>query len=241
MKEPTYYKRRDPFLIALYLLFALMAFATLFPFYNVIILSVANIQSYASHIPYILPYEVDWSAYQEIINDPYFVKSLSVTVFITVVGTAINILLTVAAVYLLFGVVLGIAVVKGDSMEPTLRENDIVLFLRIDVGYNPEDIVLTEAEDGRIYIKRIAAVSGQTVDINEETGALVIDGTEAVEPYVYTKTSGKTGMEFPYTLEEGEYLLLGDNRENSYDSRNYGPVREDDIKGRVFTTLRVGT
>ena len=154
---------------------------------------------------------------------------------------AINILLTVAAVYLLFGVVLGIAVVKGDSMEPTLRENDIVLFLRIDVGYNPEDIVLTEAEDGRIYIKRIAAVPGQTVDINEETGALVIDGTEAVEPYVYTETSGKTGMEFPYTLEEGEYLLLGDNRENSYDSRNYGPVREDDIKGRVFTTLRVGT
>ena len=154
---------------------------------------------------------------------------------------AINILLTVAAVYLLFGVVLGIAVVKGDSMEPTLRENDIVLFLRIDVGYNPEDIVLTEAEDGRIYIKRIAAVPGQTVDINDETGALVIDGTEAVEPYVYTKTSCKTGMEFPYTLEEGEYLLLGDNRENSYDSRNYGPVREDDIKGRVFTTLRVGT
>lgn len=154
---------------------------------------------------------------------------------------AINILLTVAAVYLLFGVVLGIAVVKGDSMEPTLRENDIVLFLRIDVGYNPDDIVLTEAEDGRIYIKRIAAVPGQTVDINEETGTLLVDGTEASEPYVYTKTLRKTGMEFPYTLEEGEYLLLGDNRENSYDSRNYGPVREDDIKGRVFTTLRVGT
>ena len=56
MKEPTYYKRRDPFLIALYLLFALMAFSTLFPFYNEIILSVANIQSYAYHIPYILPY-----------------------------------------------------------------------------------------------------------------------------------------------------------------------------------------
>lgn len=154
---------------------------------------------------------------------------------------AINILLTVAAVYLLFGAVLGIAVVKGDSMEPTLRENDMVLFLRIDVGYNPEDIVLTEAEDGRIYIKRIAAVPGQTVDINEETGTLLVDGTEASEPYVYTKTLRKTGMEFPYTLEEGEYLLLGDNRENSYDSRNYGPVREDDIKGRVFTTLRVGT
>ena len=101
MKEPTYYKRRDPFLIALYLLFALMAFATLFPFYNVIILSVANIQSYASHIPYILPYEVDWSAYQEIINDPYFVKSLSVTVFITVVGTALNMLLSTMTAYVL--------------------------------------------------------------------------------------------------------------------------------------------
>ncbi len=152
-----------------------------------------------------------------------------------------DVLLTAAAVYLLFGVVMGVAVVSGSSMEPSLRERDVVLFLRIDTGYNPEDIVLSKAEGDSVYIKRIAAVPGQTVDINEENGALMIDGTEVSEPYVYTKTAEKTGMAFPYTLGEGEYLLLGDNRENSYDSRNYGPVKEEDIKGKIFLTVRMGS
>ena len=101
MKKQTYYRKTDPFMVAIYILFAVLAFLTIFPFYSVLILSVTNIQSYASHIPYVLPYEVDWSAYQEIINDPYFVKSLGVTVFITIVGTALNMLLSTMTAYVL--------------------------------------------------------------------------------------------------------------------------------------------
>lgn len=101
MNENLQRRRKDPFIVAISVLFALLAFLTIFPFYNVVILSVTNIQSYASHIPYILPYEIDWSAYKEIINDKYFVKSLGVTVFVTVVGTTLNMLLSTMTAYVL--------------------------------------------------------------------------------------------------------------------------------------------
>ena len=101
MKENQHRRRADPFSIIVHVLFAILAFLTIFPFYNVVILSVANIQSYASHIPYILPYDVDWSAYQEIVNDPYFVKSLGVTIFVTVVGTTLNMLFSTTTAYVL--------------------------------------------------------------------------------------------------------------------------------------------
>ncbi len=101
MRESLHRRRTDPVNLGIYLLFAVLAFLTIFPFYNVIILSLTNIQSYASHIPYILPYEIDWSAYKEIINDKYFVKSLGVTVFITIVGTALNMLVSTMTAYVL--------------------------------------------------------------------------------------------------------------------------------------------
>lgn len=101
MEEKRHRRKADPFIITIYAVFAVLAFLTIFPFYDVIVLSVANIQSYASHIPYVLPYEIDLSAYREIINDPYFVRSLGVTVFITIVGTTLNMLLSTMTAYVL--------------------------------------------------------------------------------------------------------------------------------------------
>ena len=93
--------RKGPFQAALYVLFGFLAVVTIFPFYNTLILSVANTISYATHSPYVLPYTVDWSAYREILGDPYFLSSLSVTLFITVVGTALNMLLSTMTAYVL--------------------------------------------------------------------------------------------------------------------------------------------
>lgn len=101
MEEKMHRRKADPFIITTYVVFAALAFLTVFPFYNVIILSATNIQNYASHTPYILPYEIDLSAYREIINDPYFVRSLGVTVFITIAGTTLNMLLSTMTAYVL--------------------------------------------------------------------------------------------------------------------------------------------
>lgn len=93
--------RKAPFTVALYVLFGLLAVVTIFPFYNTLILSVANTISYATHSPYILPYTLDWAAYREILHDRYFLSSLKVTIFVTVVGTGLNMLLSTMTAYVL--------------------------------------------------------------------------------------------------------------------------------------------
>ncbi len=87
--------------LAIYTLFGLLAIMTIFPFYNVFILSVADTISYAKNIPYILPHTVDFSGFKEIIYDPYFLKSLTVTIFITVVGTLLNMTFSILTAYVL--------------------------------------------------------------------------------------------------------------------------------------------
>ena len=94
-------RRNGIFDIFLYIFFGVLAIFTILPFYNVLILSVANTISYAENIPYILPYAVDFSGFKEIINDPYFFKSLGVTVFITIVGTTLNMMFSISTAYVL--------------------------------------------------------------------------------------------------------------------------------------------
>lgn len=148
-----------------------------------------------------------------------------------------RLLITALIVYLAFGVCLGVAVVEGDSMSPALEEGDVGLFLRVGASYRAGDIVLVKTEEGTEYVKRVVGLPGQTVDIREGTGELLIDGEALLEPYVYEGTYGKTGVEYPLTLGEDEYFVLGDHRENSLDSRNYGPVRGEQLDGKLLFIL----
>lgn len=150
----------------------------------------------------------------------------------------VRVLAAALIVFLLFGVFFGIAVVQGDSMEPALQSGDVAVFLRLVNGYRAGDIVVLKAEDGTQYVKRVVAVPGQTVDIDDTTGELLVDGERLSESYVYDSTYSKEGAEYPLTLGEGEYFVLGDQRENSYDSRNYGAVTQDELCGRLLILLR---
>lgn len=90
-----------PFNVALVLLFSLMALITIYPFYNVLVLSFANTQTIAKHSLYLLPYSFDLTGYKTIFQDAYFLKSLFVSLFVTVAGTALNMLLSVMGAYVL--------------------------------------------------------------------------------------------------------------------------------------------
>lgn len=157
----------------------------------------------------------------------------------TALAFAKSVLITVTVCYLLFGRVFGISIVRGSSMEPALKNGDLVLFFRLQQTYKRGDIVLKTEKGRRDVIKRIVAVPGQTVDIGTDMPVLRIDGMEVQEPYIYEKTSPKTGCEFPLTLGKNEYFLLGDHRENSFDSRNYGPVSEHRLDGAAIAVLRL--
>ena len=78
-----------------------MTLAAVFPFYQVVLLSFANMTSYARHPLYLLPYCFDLTGYKTIFEDPMFFTSLGVTVFITLVGTTLNMLLSVMGAYVL--------------------------------------------------------------------------------------------------------------------------------------------
>ena len=135
--------------------------------------------------------------------------------------------------------------VLGASMNPTLQNGDVVLVLRASYAAGGEprrgDVVEC-AFPGRegTYIKRVVGLPGEQVAFSG--GALYVDGALIEEGYV----SGVT-EDYSILLQQDQYLVLGDNRPESYDSRmsDMGPVRGQDLRGRVVFTLwplgRLGT
>ena len=81
--------------------FSILALLTLYPFYNVLIVSLSNTTATASHMPYIFPYVIDLTGYKTILNDINFIKSLGVSLFVTIVGSTVNMFLSVTGAYVL--------------------------------------------------------------------------------------------------------------------------------------------
>lgn len=94
-------KKISLFDVVLFIVLSLLAMITIYPFYNVVITSIANTQAVATHTPYLLPYVFDLTGYKSIIEDPFFFKSLGVTFFVTIVGTVLNMVLSVTGAYVL--------------------------------------------------------------------------------------------------------------------------------------------
>lgn len=146
-------------------------------------------------------------------------------------------LIVAAAVYLVFHYVIGLAFVSGSSMEPSLRDGELVVFYRLDKAYHADDLVIIHMDENLEYIKRIVAEPGDTVDLTED-GKLLVNGEQEEDRLVIGETKAvPDGTAFPCTVPEGCYFVLGDNRENSKDSRSFGAVRQEDITGRVFVHL----
>ena len=111
------------------------------------------------------------------------------------------------------------ATVPTSSMEKTIMTNDRVIGLRFAYhSSEPErgDIIIFRFPDDEkiLYIKRIIGMPGDTVEIHD--GGVYIDGSLLDEPYLKVTTEGEFG---PYTVPEGHYFMMGDNRNNSADSR----------------------
>ena len=88
-----------------------------------------------------------------------------------------------------------------------------------------------------MQVRRIIAGPGDRVDISEN--GLEINGYLQQEDDIYTDTMRfAEGIDFPVTVGQEEYFVLGDNRENARDSRIYGLVNQKEIKGTVISLLR---
>ena len=147
-------------------------------------------------------------------------------------GALFTIALALLILALFFGVWLTPVRISGDSMAPALREGEIVLVDRLAKYWKTPargDMVMFRTADGD-FIKRIAGLPGETVDIQE--GKAYIDGRPLDET---AYAANYVGSMEPVTVPEGSVFLLGDNRALIYDSRlaNLGCVAYTEIFGAL--------
>ena len=121
--------------------------------------------------------------------------------------------------------------VDGASMDQTLEDGQILLLYKLsNIDYG-DIVVLDEEKEGEIIIKRIIGMPGDTVSIRDNT--VYVNGEKVEEDYAYGETSDYEEI----TLDDDEYFILGDNRPISKDSRYFGPVKEDEIIGKIIFRL----
>jgi signal peptidase I len=127
--------------------------------------------------------------------------------------------------------------IPSGSMENTLQVSDRVIVEKVTYRLRDPragEIVTFSAPDGsgREFIKRVIAVGGQTVDVQD--GVVSVDGRRLTEPYVNTRYKDDFSADAPVKVPAGTVYLMGDNRTDSSDSRAYGPQPLTHISGRAF-------
>ena len=146
----------------------------------------------------------------------------------------------IAAILLIFSLLFRIVVVSGPSMNNTLIDGDWLLLLSNVIYREPErgDIIVASKDsfdEGAPIIKRVIATEGQTVDIDFVKGEVYVDGQLLDEPYIAEPTHTTEGVSFPILVPKGKLFVMGDNRNESSDSRSpmVGCVDERYVLGVV--------
>ncbi|MBS5063798.1 MAG: signal peptidase I [Hungatella hathewayi] len=166
----------------------------------------------------------------------------------------VRMVLSVAAVIVciavVFGCLIGVDRVSGNSMYPYLNHGDWIVYSRIGEKYQRNEVIVFE-KNGESMVKRIAGLPGDRVELNSSGSRVVVNGQEIQEDYVTLsdtdagnkKASTEKAEEQPgmtQTVMNGQYLVLGDNRSVSIDSRDssIGTVPSGEIQGRVILIIR---
>lgn len=136
----------------------------------------------------------------------------------------------------LFIFVFKIAVVSGNSMNDTYQNSDILLCLRLG-KIERGNVIVCDYINEYSLIKRVIGVEGDTVEISRD-GTVTVNGEILYEPYI-KEPMNPIDEEVIYTVPKDCYFVMGDNRNNSKDSRDnsIGYINKDIIQGKVLCEL----
>jgi signal peptidase I len=124
-------------------------------------------------------------------------------------------------------------IVYGQSMEPNLSEQQRLIIDKVSYRFIPPDrndiVVISMPDMKEMLVKRVIGLPGETVEVRN--GVVYVNYEPLPEPFPHDL--GFQSME-PTVLGPLNYFVMGDNRENSNDSRSFGPVQREYILGRVW-------
>ena len=156
----------------------------------------------------------------------------------------LRLLLLLLVLWVLFFKIVGLTHMPSGDMYPRIDSGDLVLFYRLEHNFKAQDIVVLEKTtpnsggEKQLYISRVVAVAGDTVEIGEN-GGLIVNGNTMIESNIFYSTQPYEGYTtYPVTLGPGEVFVLADSRQGGEDSRYFGPVSVDEIQGAVITIVR---
>lgn len=168
-------------------------------------------------------YNMDWLSIRELIIDTV---KLVVVIFI---------------ILFLMIYVVSVTQVMGNSMNSTLIDGDVLILSKANYRFfdiRRGDIISLDYTDAQYLIKRVIGIPGDTVEI--------IDNTLYINGEVYEEDYLDEGLEYPDfhlsdlgydTIPDDMYLVLGDNREDSLDSRDIGLISKDSVNGKIVLRI----
>lgn len=155
---------------------------------------------------------------------------------------------SLTVVIIIFNLIMRPVQIDGSSMIPTLYDQDRVMITHLFYQPQQGDIVVINQPNfhHKTLIKRVIATEGQKIDIDFDAGIVYVDGVPLDEPYIKeaTHAPGFGAVELPSEVPQNCVFVMGDNRNDSSDSRDIGFVEERYIMGeaifRIFPFDRFG-
>ena len=182
-----------------------------------------------------------WYRFVRTIDDAQEEPQKNIRLWSFMYETAAAVATAVVILFIVFTFFLRGVGVQGDSMEPTLHDGDWLAVSALSSASRGDVVILTQPNSmDKPLVKRVIAMGGEEVNIDFVSHVVTVDGKVLDEPYIAAVTEESGDVQFPLVVPKGHVFVMGDNRNNSLDSRFsvVGCIDEEYILGvakyRVF-------